>query len=272
MDSFRPVSAQSELVLGRIFASRAQLHPERPVVVDEAGGYSAAYGEHLARVRHLGVVMGRELGLHPSDRFAVVARNRHEYIELWHAALLGAGVVTPINSRLSPGEVAHILDDSGAKAVFVDSTGAELLRAAMRVAGGAPPQVVLIGSDTGVELDFQGGYDQLLAGLPEATSAAWTSGTGEPAEDQPAVLMYTGGTTGLPKGVVLSHRAQVLNQYHSLLALPVPDGWKFLQHTPLYHAGATTAMVRGPMTGATIFCIPNFEPEAFMSATRYGNS
>lgn len=79
-----------------------------------------------------------QLGLSRRDRFAVLARNSHAYLELYHAALLGAGVINPLNLRLSPKELDYIIWDSGAEIVFVDRHFQQLLGAAMS-AGEASP-------------------------------------------------------------------------------------------------------------------------------------
>ena len=63
-----------------------------------------------------------ELGLGPADRFAVMALNSHEFLELYHAGFLGAGIVTPLNLRLAGAELQHIVRDSGARVVFVDAS------------------------------------------------------------------------------------------------------------------------------------------------------
>jgi long-chain acyl-CoA synthetase len=84
-------------------------------------------------------------------------------------------------------------------------------------------------------------------------------------EEDPAALLYTGGTTGRPKGVLLSHRAQLLNQYHAQMVQPVEPGWRYLQHTPMYHAGASVAVLRAGMTGGTVVLSPTFEAGAFLA-------
>ena len=91
---------------------------DRVAVID--GAYSATYAQHLDRVgRTVGAL--RALGVGPGDRFAVMALNSHQFLELYHAAFLGAGVINPLNLRLAPKELEFILADSGTKVCFTDA-------------------------------------------------------------------------------------------------------------------------------------------------------
>ena len=117
------------------------------------------------RVLRLADAMRRELGLEPGDRFAVMACNSHQYLELYHAAFLGAGVVNPLNLRLAGKELQFILADSGTEVVFVDSLFADhFARNIAEVRAELPLRhVVLIGDGDGPH-DIR--YEDLLAGRP----------------------------------------------------------------------------------------------------------
>ncbi len=83
-------------------------------------GYEGTFEQHGDRVFRLCHALKHQLGVEPGDRFAVMATNSHEYLELYHAAFLGAGVINPLNLRLAGKELDYIVRDSGTEVVFVD--------------------------------------------------------------------------------------------------------------------------------------------------------
>lgn len=89
----------AELTFPQHVLARAAEHPDREFVQDPAAGYSATYAEHLDRVLAQ-VAELRALGVRPDEPFAVLSANSHPYLELWHAALFGGGVILPLNHRL----------------------------------------------------------------------------------------------------------------------------------------------------------------------------
>ena len=190
------------------------------------------------------------LGIQPGDRFAVLAANSHQYIELYHAAMFGAGIINPLNIRFVPSELAYVLNDSGSKVVFTDASFSNLLDRA-RDEGAMVDTVVMIDgeSEKGVL-----GYEDLVAvGRPIMPP--------EPDEDDAAVLMYTGGTTGFPKGVLLQQRAEVLNVHHVLSAIGLREERRFLFQAPMFHAALVAGILGIPASGATSVTIPLFDAE-----------
>ena len=220
------------------------------------GEHHGTFASHGERVLRLTDAMHTELGLERGDRFAVMSANSHEYLELYHAGFLGAGVINPLNLRLAGAELQHILADSGTKVVFVDATFAEhLVRNIAEVRDElALRHVVLIG-DADVEHDVR--YEDLIStGRPLVPA--------EPEEDDPAVLMYTGGTTGVPKGVLLDQRAELLNLYHIAMTVGFDERRIYLHQTPMFHAASMGAILGVPTTGGQSVFVPFFEPAAVM--------
>jgi acyl-CoA synthetase (AMP-forming)/AMP-acid ligase II len=170
---------------------------DRPCTTDADSGKTRTYAEHGDRVARLVGALA-DLGVGRGDRFGVMATNSPEYVELYHAAFLGAGVINPLNLRFAPRELAHALRDSGTKVCFVDFLFADLVDQIKDEVG--LEHVVLIG-----ELDgpHTARYDDLLADAKPRVPD-------EGEETDPVVLMYTGGTTGMPKGV-LWRQADVFN-------------------------------------------------------------
>jgi long-chain acyl-CoA synthetase len=239
-----------ELVYHRQLLPAVERNSDRIAFFD--GEYAATFGQHLGRVEQLaGALTG--LGVGRSDRFAVMALNSHQYLELYHAAFLGGGVINPLNLRLAPKELEYILGDSGTRVCFTDPFFAPVIDKVREAVG--IEHVVMIGAG---DAPHDVTYEELLASatprLPD-----------EPEEDDPVVLMYTGGTTGLPKGVLLDNRAEILNLYH------VSATWRFvpndiyLHQTPMFHAASMGGILGVPAVGAASVFLPLFDPAQAMT-------
>ncbi len=240
-----------ELIYHRQFVPAINTFGSKTAVID--GAYEASFEAHGERVLKLASAMQSELGLARGDRFAVMAVNCHEYLELYHAAYLGAGIINPLNLRLAGKELEYIVRDSGTEVVFVDSFFAQVFHDAMSSAEGGNPirKVVLIGAGD-APCDVR--YEDLIA-------AGRATVPPEPEEEDPVVLMYTGGTTGLPKGVLVTQRAEILNCYHAGIVLGRfnPQEVSLLQ-TPIFHAASMVALLATTGSGGTQVLIPMFEP------------
>ncbi len=244
-----------ELIFHRIFLPTVKRNSDRPCTTNAATGVTRTFAEHLDRVtRAIAGLQG--LGVGRSDRFALMMANSPEYLELFHAALLGGGVVNPLNLRFAPAELAYVLKDSGSKVCFVDKLFAPLIDSVKAEAG--LEHVILVGDG---DVAHTMTYSDMLA-----SSEPVIPDEGE--ESDPVILMYTGGTTGLPKGVLSSQRAQVLNAYHSNMGLPYDRGIKMLLQTPMFHAASTFSMICVPASGGQLVTLPMYEPVAAMRAIR----
>src|SRR5207244_305028 len=215
----------------------------------------ATWEQHGDRGLRLANALGSELGVEQGDRVAVLSMNSHQYLELYHACYLGAGVVNPLNLRLAPKELAFILNDSGTEVVFVDQVFAGLLEKAAPELERKPKIVLMGGGDAVHDVDYE---ELLQAGEPEVPD--------EPEEEDPVILMYTGGTTGLPKGVLLSQRAEMLNLYHVAIAVGLGDDRIYLHQTPMFHAASMAALLGIPSGGGVSVFIPLFDPAGVMDA------
>jgi acyl-CoA synthetase (AMP-forming)/AMP-acid ligase II len=239
-----------ELVYQRQLLPAAERMPSQRAVVD--GGYDNSLGGHVERSLRLANALERELGIRRGERFAVMALNSYRYLEMYHAGFLGGAVVNPLNLRLAPKELAFILGDSETRVVFTDATFAPLIDA---VRGEVKIDTVVLVGDGDVPHDTR--YEDLL-GAAEATVPA------EPEEDDPAILMYTGGTTGLPKGVLLEQRAIVLDQYKLAMVWGMDQSVVYLHQTPMFHAASLGALLAVPCGGGVTTFVPSFEPGAVL--------
>ncbi len=222
------------------------------------GDHHSTFQEHGDRVLRLADGMRRQLDIRPDDRFAVMSCNGVRHLELFHAGFLGAGVINPLNLRLAGAELQHILIDSATSVVFVDEVFAEhfVRNIAEFRSELALRHIVLIGdADVPHDVDYE---DLIAAGEPVVPP--------EPEETDPVVLMYTGGTTGLAKGVLLDQRAEMLNLHHIGLAVELNESRVYLHQTPMFHAASMGGIIGIPVTGGSSVFVPLFEPEQVMEA------
>jgi long-chain acyl-CoA synthetase len=240
-----------ELVYHRFLLPTVERLADKTAVID--GEFRATYEQHLDRVLRLGHAL-RRLGVGPGDRFAVMALNGHQFLELYHASLLTGAVINPLNLRLAPKELEFILADSASKVCFADGFFAAGIDKVRDQAG--LERLVLIGAGD-VRHDEE--YEALVAsGEPELPP--------EPDEDSPGILMYTGGTTGLPKGVVLDHRALMLDVYKVATRWVMDENYVYLHQTPMFHAASLGGALAIPATGGTTTSVPLFSPEGVIEA------
>ena len=246
---------QKELIFHRLLLPSAKRNADRPCTTNAATGVTRTYREHFEDVaRAIGGL--RELGVERGDRFALMMVNSPEYLVLFHAALLGGGVVNPLNLRFAPKELAYVLQDSGSKVCFVDQHFAPIIDQVKEEAG--LEHVILVG-------EGDAAHTRTYADLLESATALIPE---EGEESDPVVLMYTGGTTGLPKGVLSNQRGQVMNLNHCLMTLPYERDSTFLLQTPMFHAASTLTMTSLPAAGGHIVTVPMFEPVAVMGAVQ----
>ena len=238
-----------ELIYHRHLLPATEQHAGRVAVID--GAYTATYAQHLDRVARVAGALP-SLGVGRGDRFAVMALNSHQFLELYHAAFLGTGVVNPLNLRLAAKELAFILADSGTKVCFTDAFFAKVIDQVRDEVG--LEHVVLIGDgDAPHDVTYE---DVLAAATPTIPD--------EPEEEDPVILMYTGGTTGMPKGVLLDQRAELLNLYHVSMAWKIASDEVYLHQTPMFHAASMGGIVGVPAQGGTSTIVPLFDPAAVM--------
>jgi acyl-CoA synthetase (AMP-forming)/AMP-acid ligase II len=246
-----------ELVYHRLFLPGLDAFADKPDTIID-GEYRSTLGQHADRVFRLAHSLQHELGVNPGDRVAVMSTNSHQYLELYHACFLGAAVINPLNLRLAGKELDYIIRDSGTEVIFVDGFFGSAIAAAMESSDAGPSplrHVVLIGDPVDPDnppphdVDYE---DLITAGEPNVP--------GEPEEDDPVILMYTGGTTGLPKGVLLEQRAEMLNSYHTMGVVSINAEQVFLHQTPMFHAASMGAIMGIPALGAGSVFIPLFDP------------
>ena len=166
----------------------------------------------------------KEAGVEPGDRVAVLALNSDRYFELMYAIpWLGAAIV-PVNTRLATPEVRYILEDSGTRVLFID--GAMKAHAAA-LAGQMPTVTAVFYLDDDAPPAGMRSFEELAAAPPVADAGA--------GGDTLAALFYTGGTTGKPKGVMLSHNNLVWNAMNAITGFYHDQDTTYIHAAPMFH-------------------------------------
>lgn len=165
-------------------------------------------------------------------------------------------VVNPVNFRWSPEEVSYSLVDSQTRVLLVDDELTELVPAIQQRYAGLDT-VVYVGD--GNPPDGMLGYEALIVEGP-AVEDVRRGG------DALAGLFYTGGTTGFPKGVMLSHANLITSALGSLTTGAFGAGGRFLVAAPMFHMGGLIPILSAFITGGTHVAVPRFDPVAVMRA------
>ena len=228
--------------LGGWMAKRRLKTPDKPALI-HGDGEIVTYRQLADGTDRVSAMLWHR-GLRKGDRVAFLGENSPQFLQvLFGAAQLGA-VFVPINTRLAPPEIAHVLTDSGARVLIHDPEFAE--RVADGVAAADVAHVIVTGA---------GGLDGLLA------AASGGHADAEVTLDDPAAILYTSGTTGRAKGAVLTHQNLTWVALNCLVDYDVVSTDVALMISPLFHA-ASLGMGALPviLKGATIVLEKGFEP------------
>ena len=215
----------------------------------------ADYGRLAAAVASLAASLQKRLGLARGERVALLMKNVPDYVAClyacWHAGL----VAVPVNAKLHPREIAFILENSGAAVVFVTEDMAGVASEALTLSA-AKPRVIEIGSAEHRGLQTT---DGIAIADVVATDPAW--------------IFYTSGTTGRPKGAVLSHRNLLAMSLNYLAEInPITPGEALLHAAPMSHGSGLYMVPHVLGMGAQI--IPEsgrFEPDEILELTAKRN-
>jgi fatty-acyl-CoA synthase len=247
---------EDELVdynIGGWLGAQLSRNPDGIAIVDGSSGARATYREAEDRAARLAAAL-QARGIGRGDRVALLSTNNPDLLIVMFAVAKLGGITVPLNFRLAPEELAYILGDSGATLVFASSDVVALAEAAAAARNGAVEQIVVIGTGEA------GNHESLADFVGTATPLADTV----PVEaDDVCLLMYTSGTTGRPKGAMLTHGNITWNAINMIGA---GDGLRrsdvTLSVAPLFHIGAL-GIYSLPLLylGGTVVTIDRFDPE-----------
>ncbi len=227
---------------------------ERVGVVD--GETRLTYRAFAERTHRLANAL-HDLGLQPGDRVSFITYNTHQLLEAYYGVLEAGMVLNPVNIRLTPHEIAYILDHASSRAVFFHKDFAPLVEALVPQLSTRPVFVVMEG-EPGPLAPHE--YESLLGGA--------SSEPRHPQIDENALaeLFYTSGTTGLPKGVALSQRNLYLHALNAEIALRFDEDDVVLHVVPLFHVNGWGVPHFVTMIGGRHVMLRKFEPQALMRA------
>lgn len=220
------------MIHGDILGERARISPGDTALVELASGRRFTYADLDRRAARFAGALGFELGLIKGDRFSILSANRVEFIDCLFAAARSGTILVPLNSRLALPELRGILEDSGAKVLFFDSAHDEVARAL----GEAIDGLLLIALDGSAGGEMRSCED-LLTAMPATYDRVPVP------PEHPLCLLYTSGTTGTPKGVIVPHRMMVWNGFTTAAAWQLSSTDISPIFTPLYHAGGLGAFL-----------------------------
>jgi fatty-acyl-CoA synthase len=231
--------------IGYWIAKAAYMHPDRTALVTPEGRFSYA---HLAERVGGATELLRRQGIGAGDRFGILMRNDVRFLELLFAAGRTGSIAVPLNWRLTPHELAHPVRDAGMAVVFV---GPE-----EREAGAA------LGASCGVTLvAVPEAYDAVVDSAPREAATAAPIQTDYPGDDDAVLMVYTSGTTGRPKGAVLTHGNMFWNAINDILALGLSYRDTSLTILPLMHVGGIGLFTLPTLlAGGTVVMPRGFEP------------
>jgi fatty-acyl-CoA synthase len=241
-------------VLATQFLDRAlKLFPHKLAVV--CGDVRLTYQEYGQRVNRLSNLL-LDLGVGQGDRVAFLAPNCHRLLEAYYGVVQIGAVLLPLNIRLLPSDFAYILSDAGASMLFVDQELVHLIEPIREELESV--RCIVLMTDGASPPGWEGeSSEELMAAVSADRPPQPTMDENDPCE-----LFYTSGTSGKPKGVLLTHRNVFFNAVNFTIGLGLTDRDVQLHTIPLFHANGWGTPHALTWVGGTHVMIKKFEPEA----------
>ena len=216
--------------IGNISAKWASLEPDRPAIVDVPNDRRMSFGELDERVRRLANGLLDRCGLDKGDRVAVLSKNCIPYFEIYLACARAGFIAQPVNWRLSVPEMARIVED-GEPAVLISDAEFANERDALQ-------DKLNIGTWLEYGEGGDGSYDALVA----AADSGEPPGSDQIGNDDPVLILYTGGTTGLSKGALHTHKTLFMGMLNQTVAERVVPTDVYMLTGQMFHIPVALAM------------------------------
>jgi fatty-acyl-CoA synthase len=234
--------AGTSSTVGSLFRSRAAIQPAAPAI--EYNDRIISYGELNERVNRASAMLAAH-GVARGDRVALLSRNRPEYLEIELAAAQLGAITACLNWRLSKRELTYCIELVSPKLLIAEAELAAPLDGALSVR-----DVVTLGADYERALQGQSGVPVAIAAEPE----------------DGLVILYTSGTTGLPKGAVISHRAMMARALVFSSELNIAHDESFVAWAPLFHMASTDHALATLLRGGTVIVVDGFQVAPLLAA------
>lgn len=244
------------MVIPFILEKVIALYKDKEAIVSENKRFT--YGQFGQRVFSLARVL-RGLDLDKGDRIAILHRNMHHYLETYFATAQVGAILTPLNYRLSAKELGFILQDSGAKFLIAEARFSNVVERLNKVQSNIS-QVIWTGSE-----DVTDVFDSLFYEKAIAVENSDFLPPPEIKDEDTAHLYYTSGTTGKPKGVMLSHKNVCTHALTAIAELQISDQDRWIHAAPLFHLADAWSTFAITWVGGKHILIPEFEPSKCLS-------
>jgi len=222
-----------------------QFYGSRTATYD--GDHAVSYSQFFSRVMR-GAHVLRGLGIGEGERVAVLMLNSPRYLELYYVTDQIGAIIVPLNTRWNLDDMVFALQDSGSKLLVFDDRFATCREP---IAARCPE----------LRQSHIADFEKLTAEAPGDPGEE-----GDPHEDDVAGLFYTSGSTGGPKGVMLTHRNVFANSMHLSFLTGFDPHRVFLHVAPMFHVADASCTYAQVMSGAAHCFLSTFEPEAFLKA------
>ncbi len=200
------------------------------------------------------------LGMKRGDRIAILANNNSTFIETYFGPVWAGGMISSLNTRHSVSEITACLNDSGAKILLIGNSHVSMLPEIRQ--GARDLRHVLLIDEEGPLPEGTQSYEEMMASA-EPVEDAMCGG------DDVACLYYTGGTTGQPKAVMLTHNNLWFNALGTSGDIGMREDSTALVSGPLFHLGSGSRVYSGVIAGATLVVLPQFSlPEVLDTIDR----
>lgn len=231
------------------------LAPTKTAIIEK--GYALTYGELNQRCNKLTNFL-LDRGVARGDRVGLVSHNCHEYLEIYLALSKLGAILVPLNWRMAPPEIVYILKDSGTTHLLF---GQDYLDLASHIRESCEliEDYIVLGEE---DISWARRYDEMETYPDEEPSKIKM-----PEMEDPHLIMYTSGTTGSPKGVVLSNRKTFYNALNANIYYGLTSDDILLVHRPLFHSGGLLVNVTPAFyKGASVIIRKRFSPQDCLEA------